>query len=461
MKKPKYIVFSTNKNKKLTYDFKDITETNSTIACGPSRPLIVTENLGYISSPGFDNFHYYPAQKNCSWILKASEGKVFMLHTMFFSLNMDCETDFLYLYDGEKKVGQYCGYFIPPVHKSKNSVIHLKFVSGRTPRDVGFKLYFQQVDPTVICEDDEVTCRHRTKCVPQDRKCDGIDDCGDGTDEEKCDQKNVTSNSCGIPAVKPVLDSFRIVGGKKAVPGSWPWQASLRLIANTPNSHYCGGVLINKQWVLTAGHCFKKGNLEVRNWNVLFGKHFTLVPDETEQLRYMESIHLHPKYNINETRLSIPWLQRKQHDLALVKLNAPITITKYVSPVCLPPANYTIPVGTVCYVTGWGDTYGTGYELELKQAAVPIVSLEQCRKWHRFLDVAPTMVCAGHADGGHDSCQGDSGGPLVYTDDKNVWHIAGIVSTGGNICADKESPGIYTLVPYYVDWIERTIKAHT
>lgn len=79
-----------------------------------------------------------------------------MLHTMFFSLNMDCDTDFLYLYDGEppnrKKVGQYCGYFIPPVHKSKNSVIHLNFVSGRVPRDVGFKLYFQQVDPTGINE---------------------------------------------------------------------------------------------------------------------------------------------------------------------------------------------------------------------------------------------------------------------------------------------------------------------
>lgn len=47
---------------------------------------------------------------------------------------------------------------------------------------------------------------------------------------------------------------------------------------------------------------------------------------------------------------------------------------------------------------------GTGDELELKQAAIPIVSLEQCRKWHKDFDVAPTMICAGHADGGHDSC---------------------------------------------------------
>ncbi|GIX77686.1 plasma kallikrein [Caerostris extrusa] len=378
---------------------------------------------------------------------------------------MDCNTDALNFYDGEppnhKKIGAYCSYYIPSRYKSKSNVLHLNFLSGRTPRNVGFQLYFEQADPTVVCDDDQVTCRHKTKCVHKDKKCDGVDDCGDGSDEEKCEKQNITHSTCGVPFVKPVLRSYRVVGGRDAVPGSWPWQASLRLVANVPNSHFCGGVLINKQWVLTAGHCFKK-NLDIRRWNVLFGKHFRLVPEDTEQIRYMESIHIHPKYiGINETRLSIPWLQRKQHDLALVKLNAPVTITDYISPVCLPSANYTIPVGTMCYVTGWGETYGTGSELELKQAAVPIVSLEQCQKWHRFFEIAPTMVCAGHADGGQDSCQGDSGGPLVYSDDKDAWHLGGIVSTGGSICADKEQPGIYTLVPYYTDWIERTIKKNS
>ncbi|GFT62317.1 plasma kallikrein, partial [Nephila pilipes] len=71
---------------------------------------------------------------------------------MFFALNLDCGTDVLELYDGEppnhKKIGNYCGYWVPSRYKSKNSTLHFNFISGRTPRNVGFQFYFEQVDPT-------------------------------------------------------------------------------------------------------------------------------------------------------------------------------------------------------------------------------------------------------------------------------------------------------------------------
>ncbi|KAG0444132.1 hypothetical protein HPB47_014137 [Ixodes persulcatus] len=60
-----------------------------------------------------------------------------------------------------------------------------------------------------------------------------------------------SSRDCGVQQIQPVLDpEERIVGGAKAVPGSWPWHAQLRVVRD-----YCSGVLISDRHVLTAAHC--------------------------------------------------------------------------------------------------------------------------------------------------------------------------------------------------------------
>ena len=47
----------------------------------------------------------------------------------------------------------------------------------------------------------------------------------------------------------------RIVGGEEAVDGEFPWQVSLRQISGVGATHFCGGSVIDKDWVLTAAHC--------------------------------------------------------------------------------------------------------------------------------------------------------------------------------------------------------------
>ncbi|GFS92246.1 enteropeptidase [Trichonephila clavipes] len=111
---------------------------------------------------------------------------------------------------------------------------------------------------TKKCTEDEIVC-HNKNCVQKKLICDGQDDCGDGTDEESCGYPVRHSVPCGLTPISPDLgNNDRIVGGRAAVPGSWPWQCSLRRKGNNLYGHLCGAALVNDQWALTAAHCFRK-----------------------------------------------------------------------------------------------------------------------------------------------------------------------------------------------------------
>ena len=65
-------------------------------------------------------------------------------------------------------------------------------------------------------------------------------------------------------------------------------------------------------------------------------------------------------------------------------------------------------------------------------------------------------MCAG-GNKGEDACSGDSGGGLFNEISTGIWEVVGIVSYGSNRCGNG-TPGIYTRVSQYLQWIEQTMR---
>lgn len=52
----------------------------------------------------------------------------------------------------------------------------------------------------------------------------------------------------------------RILNGDTAVEGQFPYHVFLKIETGNRRSGQCGGVLVNDEWILTAGHCLTKAS---------------------------------------------------------------------------------------------------------------------------------------------------------------------------------------------------------
>ncbi|GIY33477.1 serine protease 41 [Caerostris darwini] len=227
----------------------------------------------------------------------------------------------------------------------------------------------------------------------------------------------------------------RIVGGSDTYEGEFPWTVSIRLLT----THYCGGVIINEWWVLTAAHCVKR--YSSRYFRVRVGEKDVSVDGfRSEYDIHVDEIVIHPEFGQP---------RRYSNDLALLKLKRPMVFNYYTQPICLPNP-YTELDGRIATVVGWGwmNEIDKKKSERLQKVMVPILNNTLCSRWYH--EVYSTYVKI------YSARTGDSGGPLIMVED-NHFSIIGIVSAGVG-CGRKHLPGIYSRVALFVPWIKEVTQ---
>ena len=146
----------------------------------------------------------------------------------------------------------------------------------------------------------------------------------------------------------------------------------------------CGGALIGRRHVVTAGHCVKAhlqntiDDSPVRGVHVYLGEYSLYNSREPlPRQRYsVDKIHVHPYYEFTP--------QADRYDVAVMKLSRPVRYDVHIRPICLPKREMKIPVGSKAMVAGWGATEPDSIRRpkELQAVDVNVVDNSQCENWH-------------------------------------------------------------------------------
>ncbi|CAG7823107.1 unnamed protein product [Allacma fusca] len=258
----------------------------------------------------------------------------------------------------------------------------------------------------------------------------------------------VVISLCAIEIVQ-VTSQEKIVGGEDAKPGQFPWQISLHKFKNGTWKHACGGSILDRKHVLTAGHCVVSEHNKT-NLRVIAGAHdISKESEPTRQTMNVCHISVHPN-----------WTMFNYWDLGLLTLTKPLVYNDRVRPIRLAPVGAD-PEGQVCTTSGWGYRYypkineNAGNTSNVLQFInVTIMNQKECGDILYPLHVSE--ICAYDPEGIRSPCFGDSGGPMTCYDDKGPY-LGGAVSWGRK-CGQNVTSAVYCRISEFHDFIFCKIK---
>jgi len=274
-----------------------------------------------------------------------------------------------------------------------------------------------------------------------------------------CDScRNVNSQDLECAKVASEKATAR-VGGPNACqvkPHSKPWTFHIRR---------CGGTLISKRVVLTAGHCICKHDCSPESTEIQrrIGKYVTVGEHDTEndfesgdQKIKIEKVAIHNKWT------GISKVGQNTFDVALIFLEKDARLGKDVQIASLPQNDEKCPPGNVLTLAGWGDDpYLNEPHHILWAVKQECLDISGCNRFSNLGNDRPVLCVGDKNDPRNSGFRGDSGGPLTYTDKDGKTTVFGIVSGPGGWKNHGKSTAAFTRVSYpgILHWIKRTMES--
>ncbi|KAJ3656396.1 hypothetical protein Zmor_015477 [Zophobas morio] len=234
-----------------------------------------------------------------------------------------------------------------------------------------------------------------------------------------------------------VTSEKRIFGGHAARAGQFPFAAGI-YVTTDDSRHFCGGVLYNNQWIITAGQCVQNAVL----FSIQLGSNYLTANDPNRLVLATSSYILHPDFNP----------ETLENDIGLIRLRIPIEFTDYIQPIYTLPAN-DMKADYGLLATGWGQISDDDAELidELNWVTITSITNDECKITYGD-QIKDSMLCAAgnYMEG---TCIGDIGSPLVELIRAGNGCLAGIASfISSHGCESTDASGFTRIYPY-VAWV--------